>query len=178
MQPQRPSDTSIGGKAAMQPTTGENVVGVKPTDAAGKFFEVDISFGLNEQANDLKIEDAVCSVNMVKSIVRTSLVGLHGSIKEYISEGDFEISLQVGLVAVDEFGYPIDAYPAEGVSRIHSMLSEPASLYVNSEFLLLFGINKIVVTDYSIQQMTHSNYQLVNIKAISDEDYEIKSNEY
>lgn len=53
-----------------------------------------------------------------------------------------------------------------------------SSIEVHSEFLAIFDITKIVIKSYAATQMTEANYQAVSISAVSDEDYEIYSNEY
>jgi len=161
-----------------QDTGGGVSIGVTtPENALGKFFEVSLSLGKTEAANDIRMEEAVCSVSKSKIIVKTALVGLKGTIKEYISDGDFEINISVGLVAVEN-GVIVDKYPAEGVQDLRQLLDHNEALYVDSEFLHLFDITRLVVVDYQIEQMTHSNRQIVTIRAISDEDYVIKCNEY
>lgn len=176
MTPQRASGADLASKAATQ-DTGGSLVGVQPSGALGKFFETDLSLGKSESANDLKITEAVCSVSLAKNIVKTALVGLRGTVKEYISEGDYDIAISVGLVAVED-GKMVDKYPADGVEALRALLDHHEALYVDSPFLQLFNVTRLVVTDYSVEQMTHSSRQVVTIRAISDEDYTIKSNEY
>ncbi len=177
MEPQRPSDAALGSKAEQQSVSDSTSVGVQPVEALGKFFETDLALGKTETADDLTIVEAVCSVSMAKNIVKTALVGAKGTIKEYISDGDFDITISVGLVAVED-GKIVDKYPADGVRDLRELFKVSEAIYVKSDFLQLFDITKIVITDFDVEQMTHSNRQIVQIKAISDEDYIITSNEY
>ena len=58
-----------------------------------------------EDKSTLVINDATVNISQEKHIIRTQLVGLGGTIKEYICLGDYSISLSVGIVAVrDEIG--------------------------------------------------------------------------
>lgn len=177
MHRERSSYEPTGDKAERQSSAGESSIGVHPFDPNGKFFETDLSLGKSESASDIVMTDAVCTVSKAKNIIKTLLVGLSGSIKEYICDGDFEVTINVGLVAM-ECGVVVDQYPADGVRDLRTLLDTNEALYVDSEFLRLYDITRLVVVDYSIQQMTHSNMQMVTIHAISDEDYTIKSNEY
>ena len=61
-----------------------------------------------ENGETLVVNDAVVTVTQEKHIVRTTLVGLNGTIKEYICNGDYDISISVGIVAVDSNGHPQD----------------------------------------------------------------------
>ena len=152
-------------------------IGVVPGDYQGKFFEVSLSLGKTQSADEMKMEEAICSISRAKHIVKTQLTGLDGTIKEYINNGDYDINISVGLVAIED-GVITDQYPADGIRAIKELLDHNEPLFVNSEFLQLFDITKIVITDYAIQQMTHSNRQVISIKALSDEDYELTGIEY
>lgn len=126
----------------------------------------------------LLINDVSMNVSLQKEIVRTALVGRPGTIKELITNGDYQISMSVGLVATNDLGEIIDQYPERGVSQLRELLEREESLEVNSGFLDLFGINRIVVTGMSLRQMTYSNRQVIDITALSDSDYVITSLEY
>ena len=77
-----------------------------------------------ENGETLVVNDAVVTVTQEKHIVRTTLVGLNGTIKEYICNGDYDISISVGIVAVDSNGQIVDEYPKEGIRKIREFLDE------------------------------------------------------
>lgn len=126
----------------------------------------------------LLINDIVMNVSRQKEIVKTVLVGRKGSVKEYITDGDYQISMSVGIVAVNDNDEIIDRYPEKAITQLREILDRPEALEVNSGFLDMFEINSIVVTGFSVKQMTHSNRQVVEITAISDDDYYIKCTDY
>ena len=126
----------------------------------------------------LLINDIVMNVSRQKEIVKTVLVGRKGTVKEYITDGDYQINMSVGIVAVNDRDEIIDQYPEKAVTQLREILDRPEALEVNSGFLDMFGINSIVVTGFSVKQMTHSNRQVVEITAISDDDYYIKCTDY
>lgn len=131
-----------------------------------------------ENGDTLVINDAVVSISREKRIVRTALTGLDGTIKEYICNGDYDIGIAVGIVAVDESGQIVDEYPEEGVIRVNEFLEENKSIAAASVFLKIFGISRMVVTRFSLKQETASNRQTLEVKALSDVDYEIMNTEY
>lgn len=131
-----------------------------------------------EDGDTMMINDATVTVSLEKHIVRTALVGLNGTIKEYISNGDYDISLTVGIVAVDASGNIVDEYPEEGIRRVREFLDENRALEVSSPFFDILGIDRMVVSKFSLRQDTHSNRQTIEVKALSDVDYEIKHTEY
>lgn len=178
MKPARSSDGNLRDKAMQPDAAGTGGISVQPGDLTGKYFATDITLS-NSRGQSLTLTDAVCSVSRARTIVRTALVGMPGTIKESITEGDYELSITVGLVAVDATsGAFVDRYPADGVSALRTILDTPEALAVKSEFLALFDIDRIVVEDYKLDQMTYSNRQIVTIRAASDEDYTINYNEY
>ena len=125
----------------------------------------------------LVINDAVCAISRAKNIVSTQLVGMDGTIKEYINDGDYQLNIAVGVVAVRD-GVIVDEYPKEGISELRTFLDEKESIDVYSDFLDIFDINSIVIKSYSITQDTASNYQSVAISAVSDNEYNVYSTEY
>ncbi len=131
-----------------------------------------------EDGETLMINDAIVSITREKRIVRTPLVGLDGTIKEYICNGDYDISIAVGIVAVDALGQIVDEYPSEGVRKVNEFLEENKAIEVSSEFLKIFEVGRMVVTRFSLKQETASNRQTLEVKALSDVDYVIKSDEY
>lgn len=130
-----------------------------------------------ENDDKLMINDAMVSLSREKHIVRTTLVGLDGTIKEYICNGDYDISIAVGIVAVEN-GQIVDEYPEEGIRRVREFLDENKAVEVSSLFFDIFDIPRMVVTRFSVRQDTQSNRQTIDIKALSDDDYTIKSTEY
>ncbi len=130
-----------------------------------------------EDGRTLVVNDAVVNISREKHMVRTTLVGLSGTIKEYISNGDYDISITVGIVAVRD-GVIVDEYPEEGIREVREFLDENKAIEVSSVFFELFDISLIVATRFALSQDTHSNRQTIDVKALSDEDYVIKNTDY
>ncbi len=126
---------------------------------------------------EVELPDAVASVNRERRIVSTALTGRDGTVKEYINEGDWAINLVVGVQAIRD-GVIADEYPGDELRELRQLLDVKEAIEVHSEFLSIFDITKMVIKSYAATQMTEVNYQAVSISAVSDEDYEIYSNEY
>lgn len=126
----------------------------------------------------LTIPDVTVNVSKQKEIVKTSFVGRVGTIKEYITDGDYQLEISIGVVAVDENNEIIDQYPESAMSTLCEVLEADEALEVSSTFLDIFGIGKIVVTGFSAKQMTYANRQVVEVSALSDDDYIIQSTDY
>ena len=126
----------------------------------------------------LLINDVTMNISLQKEVVKTALVGRAGTVKEYITDGDYQINMSVGMVATDGSGTIIDQYPERAVTQLREILERPEALEVSSAYLDIFGISRIVVTGFSARQMTHSNRQVIEITALSDTDYVIESTDY
>lgn len=126
----------------------------------------------------LLMNDVTMNVSLQKEIVKTALVGRAGTIKEYVTDGDYQINMSVGIVAVNDSGEIIDQYPERAMAQLRKIMERPEALEVSSAFLDVFGITHIVVAGFTAKQMTHSNRQVVEITAISDTEYVIESNDY
>lgn len=131
----------------------------------------------DRKGNRKVINDVVAKVTQTKNIVKTALAGGKGTVKEYISDGDYEIELQVGIAATDG-GVIVDEYPEQGMRELMYFLTLSERIEVRSVFLDLFDITGMVVTEYKLTQNTQSNYQSLEIKALSDEDYNVVSKVY
>lgn len=158
------------------PVSGDKWNTLNNRFAEGKvYYNINMTLTDPETDKSIEIEDAVCKVNRAKSIVKTQLVGMEGTVKEYISMGDYDINIDFNIVSCDSQGNVIDEYPAEGVKMVEEIFSINNALEVKSDFLALLGITKLVISDLQISQQTYSNVQSVSISALSDEDFEITS---
>lgn len=130
-----------------------------------------------ENGVGLTFADAVAAASREHRIISTALTGRDGTVKEYINDGDWAVNIVVGVQAVRD-GVIADEWPGDEVRELCKYLDEPGALRVHSAFLDIFGITRIVIKSRSVTQTTEQNYQAVSISAVSDEEYEIYSNEY
>lgn len=114
---------------------------------------------------------ALLEVNMQKNIVKTAVQGRDGTVKEYVSDGDYQVTIRGGLFS--SFSY---AYPKDDVLQLMQLLQLKEPLDVISEYLnSLFNITNLVVEDYSFSQKEGvQNVQLFEIKTVSDFPIELK----
>lgn len=102
-------------------------------------------------------------VTQSKNIVITNVQGRNGSIKEYISDDDYNITI-TGIIAGQN-----NVYPKTEVLALKKILDSPVAINVNSWFLNQFGVHSIVVKDYNFNQEAGRNsQQAFSISAISD----------
>lgn len=137
------------------------------------------SLGLEYNSKKIEIDECILTVTQEKNIVTTPLQGRDGTIKEYISDGDYHITAEIGLSNYNKKGNELNdessfEYPKEDLEKLTKYLKVKDTIIVDSSFLQVFGIVSAVVQSYSLQQETHSNRQSLQIQLLSDEPYEIK----
>lgn len=143
----------------------------------------------NKDNETFEFAECIITVNQEKNIVTTALQGRDGTIKEYISKGDYNISIIVGITNFLDVYVPsltglgpraVSAsadYPLEAVQNFHKILASEETLIVQSAFLSVFDIQSAVVKSYAIEQETFGNRQSIKIEMLSDYAYEIKLKE-
>ena len=118
---------------------------------------------------EIRLQTVLCSVERPSIIVKTQIQGRNGTVKEYISKDDFQVSIN-GIIAGENGQYP----EAEALA-IQRMCEAPVPIPVVSRFLNGIGIYNIVVDSYSLPQVAGGiSRQDFNITAISDEPLELQ----
>jgi hypothetical protein len=121
----------------------------------------------------LTINTVLFSVNQSKNIVKTPIQGRNGTVKEYISDGDFDIQIR-GLIVSDN----ANEYPKEDVRKLVEILRVQDNLEIASRYLEeTFDITNIVIESYSLPQTEgYLNVQAFEINAVSDDPIELTLN--
>lgn len=137
---------------------------------------LDNSLGVGEAKGNsevlLRIDTVLFMVSQSKNIVKTPIQGRNGTIKEYISDGDFMIDIRGVIVSPFQ-----EIFPKDEVSLLNELLGLPKSIPIACEFLQIFGIDSIVVEYYNISQKLGSRNEVpFEIQAISDLAEEITLN--
>ena len=113
----------------------------------------------------VSLQSVITLVTQNKNIITTPIQGVDGTVKEYISLSDYQITLQ-GYISTKDF-----VYPEEEVEKLVKLCNIPAAIPVISEHLQLFGIDDIVIKDYDISERAgFRNSQIFTINALSDND--------
>ncbi len=107
---------------------------------------------------------------MQKNIVKTPVNGNNGTFKEYISDGDFSISIQ-GM-----FASPYaNVYPQAEMADFTQILKAPVALQIVNRTLNNLGIYQLVIEYYELPQRAgHYNTQLFVLQCTSDEPFELQ----
>ena len=140
---------------------------------AGQFNELGNVIGPPQPFDQLIIPSVIIEVSQTKNIITTAIQGRNGTVKEFVSDGDFAITLTGVLVGQNEGNKIIDignAYPDDDVKKLITICKVPDTLTLTSKFLNdVFGINQVVITDYNIPQREATrNMQPFQISMLSD----------
>lgn len=119
----------------------------------------------------LELDMAILEVNKPKNIVITKVAGRNGTIKEFMSDDDYHISIRGTLV--NPLAY---SHPADLIRYFDEVTKTPMELKVESTFLSLFEIFSIVIVDSKVSQREGSrNIVDYELTCISDTPFEILS---
>lgn len=162
-------------KEATQEITGYQLNAFDTPDTA---YSKDTVFGLpiympllfekiDNMSNDLFLDSAVVTISRTKNIIVTNVQGRDHSVKEFINNGDYNVSIE-GFIAGKGANYP-----REQVEQLEVILNAKQSLKVVNEVFQIFGIHELVITDYELPPMPMFNIQRYEIAAISEKPIEM-----
>jgi hypothetical protein len=131
------------------------------TFAAGSYTDQN---NLTQNYALLNVEDVLITVMNTKNIIKTTLQGRNGTVKEYISDGDFTIKIEGRI-----YGQGMTNYPENEVQKLLDICLVPQSINVTSSFLKLFNVEDIVIESYNVDQVEGvRNYQPFTLNCVSD----------
>jgi hypothetical protein len=126
----------------------------------------------------LLIDSVLIDLTKQKNIVTTEISGRSGTVKEYINEGDLQLTVRGFIASLEP-----NVFPAERVTRLQQYLNAPVALKLVNNFLnnnfAVDGKNAdtFVITSYNFfQQEGVRNIQFFEFNAISDSSNEIIEN--
>lgn len=109
-------------------------------------------------------------VQQTKNIVKTPIQGKNGTVKEYISAGDYQVTLRGAITRTFKSNYPL-----EEMRRFLDLLKDNRALKVVSPYLLQYEIHELVVEDYKMgQEEGKQNMQRFEIRCLSDDPLLLK----
>lgn len=143
--------------------------------------------------DEVVLDAVVMRVDLPKEIVRSKISGRNGAVKEYVSDGDFQIDInctiggrglsaeQLALVAAGQVpgvtgavavsGFAPSLEDDETVQALANLVRVPDRVEVRSKALQnYFGINYVVISDSSFEKSAPDTWQ---IRLQCESDFEI-----
>lgn len=116
----------------------------------------------------LVLSQILISVTFPRNIVKTTIQGRNGTVKEYIGEGDASISFR-GVLTAKNGGNPKDQ-----IADLKKIISAPVAIPVGCAYLQNLGIYSVVFEDRTLEQEEGGfSYQAFTLNAVSDTPQEI-----
>lgn len=119
--------------------------------------------------SEIVLDTVLVDVRRSKNIIETTINGMDGTVKEYISNGDYQIQISGAIISNTK------GYPFEDVKKLVDILNAPVAIEIHSELLSIFNVFNIVVKDKDIPSREgYTNTQLFAFNCSSDTPLELK----
>ncbi len=132
--------------------------------------------------NGVRLDSVLMEVSMEKLIIRNEVQGFNGTVKTYVSDGDYQINVRGAITSGVS-----DVYPENDVKSLVQIFSVPDSIKVTSNFLSKFGgiseaqiqgIEDVVVESFSFPESEgFRDIQLFTCRMLSETPIELTVNE-
>lgn len=114
--------------------------------------------------SQLQLQIALCEVSNIRNIVKTTIAGRNGTIKEYMSDGDYSVSIK-GSLCSEYSNMP----PTELLYELKTIIEHPEAIQVYSNFLDYFDITYLVIEEPIVRQREGTrNVVDFELKCVSD----------
>jgi len=111
----------------------------------------------------ITFQSILISLSFPRNIIKTEIQGRDGTVKEYIGEGDAQISFRGVITGIN------GSYPSEEVEQLRQVIKAPTSIPVTCKFLNDKDIYNVVFEDRTLDQEEGGySYQTFVLQAISD----------
>lgn len=128
--------------------------------------------GIEQTALELTLDIAIIEVTNDRNIQTTAVNGRNGTVKEYISDGDYQIKVTGNLIN------PLaNTHPDELVKALHEFCKAQKEIQVTSSLLYYLDITAMVITKYSFKMVPgYRNVIDFELTCLSDLDPDLKAN--
>lgn len=138
----------------------------EPISALGTPIWSDVILHKQEEEllEGVQLISCLITVQQAKNIVKTAIQGRPGTVKEFISDGDYQVTLRGAVTRNFK-----NEYPLEELRRFLQLLKDSRPLKVISPYLLQFDIHELVVETYTMgQEQGKQNVQTFEVVCSSD----------
>lgn len=118
----------------------------------------------------IQLDTVIMAITQTKKVIKTAVQGFNGTVKEYVSDGDYSVTIN-GVMTTRI----TDKYPAFEVEAFLALMKVPEALEFTSEFIDRFGSFNLVVESYSLPQTEgFRNSQAFTIQMVTDRTIELQ----
>lgn len=127
---------------------------------------------IQQNVGELVLEIALFEIDLPRNIIRTRVTGRNGTIKEYMSDDDYEIKITGSLV--NELA---NIPPEQLIRSLLKIVKSQIEVPVSCTILSYYDIFNIVITHAKfIQRAGYRNVFDFELQCISETPFEIKTN--
>lgn len=128
--------------------------------------------GIEVTVPKFEMDIAIIDVTNDRNIVTTAVSGRNGTVKEYMSDGDYQIKITGNLIN------PLaNIPPDEMVRKLHAFCKAQKEISVTSSILYYLDITAMVITKYSFKMVPgYRNVIDFELTCLSDLDPDLKAN--
>lgn len=133
-----------------------------------------ILFKSNDDSLMIQLVDVKINTTQNNTIVRTPLTGRRGTVKEYIQATDFAFDISGSIIS------PVaNAFPLDYLKSFVKLFSTERNINVENVLINSYGVQKVVMDRYVIDQQSSKYMNAVNFKLslVSDENIELEITE-
>ncbi len=122
--------------------------------------------------SELSIISGQVAVSSVKNIIETPIAGRNGTIKEYVSTGDYSISISGKITEA------LNLFPADYLDNFVEIMNISETIPVESKFLNeFFNIQSVIIKKFNVSTVAGSMNEVdISIEMVSD--VEINLNDF
>lgn len=118
--------------------------------------------------DSILLQSVNVQASRAKNIVETSIQGRSGTIKEFISSDDYDITI-TGVLVGEQYQFPQEAFDA-----LMSVTDAEAVIPIENDFLDSLGVTDIVIEDKRVnRRQGFPNVVDFEIKAISESEQDL-----
>lgn len=119
--------------------------------------------GVTYYVPGIKTYDIILVTSGNKNIVKTTIQGLNGDVKEYVNTGPDTIVIE-GVITGNN-----GVYPYNEVSDLKKLIDAPVAFKVTSRFLQTLNIDTLVIEGYELPQIKGGySYQNFKLYCVTD----------
>lgn len=111
---------------------------------------------------------SISGKNIITKKSPANPVNFIGTVKEYWSQDDYEITITGTIFGKKMMGSAAETYPRVEFEKLRDYCSSPLGIEVQHEQLQMLGINHLVVEDFSFPFSSGENVQAYELKCYSD----------